>query len=176
LVSGIAVVGGFAYVSTLGTSVANAVFTVVAQMQIPRQYASRGVSTGRYLNIIGKATAILAISSLPAGFIFIHLINKLEFYKFFYAVAVGVLIEGGNAALGVYAHHMNINKEKMWVIPCAGLIGCTVTFLCLILPFKIDVYFRLSAALVFGQISALIIVNKFSKIKIKCESKSDLKI
>lgn len=163
--NGITVVGIFAFMSTLGMTISGAVFSILAQVHVPVQYSSRGISTQSYINIIGKVTLILFGLSLPAGFIFNWLTNKMELIPILYVVGVGVLVEGGNAALGGFANHMNVNRQKMWVIPCAGLIGCFVTFCCLALPDNIDVYLKVSVALVTGQIAALsvVVINFFIK-------------
>jgi O-antigen/teichoic acid export membrane protein len=156
--NGITVVGRFAFMSTLGITISGAVFSILAQVHVPVQYSSRGISTQIYIGIIGKMTVILFGLSLPAGLIFIWLNNKMELIPILYVVAVGVLVEGGNAALGGYANHMNVNRQNMRVIPFAGLIGCFATFCCLTLPDNIDVYLKVSVALVVGQIVALSVV------------------
>jgi hypothetical protein len=160
--AGGAVVGSISLLSTLGSTAANAAFNILTQLQLPKQYQSKGGSTARYLALMGLLALFLSIVSLPAGALFLWLADKMELIGLVYLVAVGVLVEAGNAAIGICTHHLNTQKKNLHLLPLAGLIGCLVTFaLLLVLPGS-QTHMVVALALVAGQISALSSVLYFT--------------
>ncbi|MDD2727796.1 hypothetical protein [Malikia sp.] len=149
------VVGSVAFMSTLGSTAANAVFTILAQLQVPQQYNTRGASTPRYLRLLGFTALGLSLICLPAGAVFLWLSAKTQLMGLVYLVAVGVLVEAGNAAIGVCTHHMNALDQKMWGLPLAGFLGCALTFGMIIIPVSSDPHLRVAIALLAGQALAV---------------------
>ena len=152
------VVGSVAFMSTLGSTAANAVFTILAQLQVPQQYNTRGASTPRYLRLLGLTALGLSLICLPAGAVFLWLSAKTQLMGLVYLVAVGVLVEAGNAAIGVCTHHMNALGQKMWNLPFAGFIGCALTFGMILIPVSDDAHISVAIALVAGQALAVGII------------------
>ena len=155
---GATIVGTVSFLSTLGSTTSNAVFTILAQIQVPQQYRSKGASTSHYLLILGGVTLGLSIACLPAGALFLWISNKWQLLEVVYLVAVGVLVEAGNAAIGVCTHHMNAQGKTLWGLPQAGLIGCMATFIMLLMPMATDPYIAVAIALVIGQALTVSIV------------------
>ncbi len=156
-------VGTVSFMSTLGSTAANAVFTILAQLQVPRQYQSRGASTARYLVVLGGLTVVLALLSLPAGAVFLWLTDRTELFGRVYLVAVGVVLEAGNAAIGVCTNHANVLGKPMWQLPLAGLVGCGVAYSILFAPSLVrDPISRIAASLVLGQLAATALVLFFT--------------
>jgi hypothetical protein len=156
-------VGTVSFMSTLGSTAANAAFTILAQLQVPRQYQSKGASTSRYLFVLGLLTVLLAILSLPAGAVFLWLTGRTELFGRLYLVALGVLLEAGNAAIGICTNHANALGKPMWQLPLAGLIGCSVAYGILFAPALAgDPIARIATSLALGQLAATGLVLFFT--------------
>ena len=156
---GLEIVGTISFMSTLGSTAANAAFTILAQFQLPYQYQSKGKTTPRYLMLLFLLTVVLAFASLPAGLAFLWVTDKTQLFGLVYLVVLGVILEAGNAAIGVCTNHLNVLGKSMWNLPVAGLTGCAVTY-CLLLSPKLltDQYMHIAMSLVMGQLTALVIV------------------
>jgi diacylglycerol kinase len=158
-INGASVVGSVSFMSTLGSTAAYAVFTVLAQFQVPQQYSSQGASTARYLQLLAFVTLLLCMACLPVGAAFLWLTTKMQLLALVYLVAVGVLIEAGNSAIGACINHMNALDQRMWGLPFSGLLGCAVAFGLLVAPWPTqDPHLRVALALVAGQIVAVVTV------------------
>lgn len=156
-------VGTVSFMSTLGSTAANAAFTILAQLQVPRQYQSRGASTARYLLQLGGLALLLTLLCLPAGAVFLWLTNRTELLGRVYLVAVGVILEAGNAAIGVCTNHANVLGKPMWQLPLAGLVGCGIAYGTLFAPSLIsDPISRIATSLVLGQLAATALVLFFT--------------
>ena len=150
--AGAHVVGTVAFMTTLGSTAANSVFTIMALFQMPRQYSSNGETSGAYIRLIGVTTIALALLSLPAGLVFLQVAHRQELFALVYLVAVGVAIESGNAVIGVCTNHLNVTQRSMATLSKAGIGGCLITFaLLFLLGGRAAQHLQLAVTLVVGQ-------------------------
>lgn len=157
--AGTQIVGTVSFMSTLGSTAANAAFTILGQFQVPHQYQSKGSTTPRYLMLLSLLTVALALASIPAGVAFLWLTEKMQLLSLVYLVALGVILEAGNAAIGVCTNHLNVRGEPLWQLPLAGLIGCLATFSMLLSPqFSGDKILLIAFSLITGQLITIVVI------------------
>lgn len=153
------VVGTISFMTTLGSTAASAVFTVLALFQMPRQYSSRGATTGAYVRLVGATAIVLSLLSVPAGLLFLEITHRGELFGLLYLIVVGVAIESGNVILGICANHLNVRERSLAPLSKAGILGCVVTFGLLCLPSAgADEFFKLALTLLSGQVFAVALV------------------
>jgi hypothetical protein len=153
------IVGTVALLTTLGGTAANAVCSVMAQLNVPRQYASGGKSSFRYLQQLLLAIAATCIAVLPLGYLFIELTGKTSLRPFLYLVGIGVLLESGNAIVGIALNHCSVQERPLWHLPLGGAMGCVATAVILLaVPMASNPYARIAAALLCGQLVSVAVV------------------
>lgn len=161
--AGADVIGAVAFLSSLGSTVANAAYGILAQMQIPRVYASKGRSSSNYLKITAVLALALSLLSIPAGFIFLHAAQHQNLLPFLFLVPVGVLIESGNAFIGIAVAHANANGRTFWHFSLCGAVGCLITLGMLLFPVAvISAQAQIAAALLIGQLLATVLACVFT--------------
>lgn len=152
-------IGAVSFLSSLGSTAANACLAILGQIWIPKQYASRGAATSRYFKIAVASIIGLALASLPAGWVFLHFTNHLDLMPYVFLVPVGVLVEGGNTLIGIHTNHRNATGQPLWIIPIATLGGIIITALILICPVPAaSLPVLIAAALISGQLTILSII------------------
>ena len=157
--NGVQAVGAISLLSTLGSILSNSVFSILAQLEVPRQYQSNGISSIKYLQKIALLAALLCLLCIPGSMVFLWLTGKVQLMGLVYFVVLGVLIEAGNSIIGVCVNHLNIIGRSMWYLPVAGLAGSVFVYGFLFLsPPVIDVYLKVAVALFFGQLIAVCVV------------------
>jgi hypothetical protein len=127
LFSSTEVVGAVALLTTLGGVAANGVNSVIGQMNVPRQYASKGATSFVYLQQLLLANAGTSLAMLPFAWAFLVVTGKAGLLGFLYLVVAGVLVEAGNAVIGVAVNHCNVAGQSLWHLPLAALAGCATT-------------------------------------------------
>ena len=159
LAAGADVVGTISFLTTLGSTAANAVFTILAQVQIPRLYASDGGTAKQYLKgaVLCSATACVAV--IPAGIAFLYVTGRMQLLGLAYLLVVGVLIESGNALIGVATNLSNAKGLPLWHVPIGSGLGLIVSAGLLgfgkIFPTPFE---NVALALVLGQFVSVIAV------------------
>lgn len=163
-------IGAVSFLTSLGSTAANACLAILGQIWIPKQYASRGAATSRYFRIAVASIIGLALASLPAGWIFLHITNHLDLMQYLFLVPAGVLVEGGNTLIGIHTNHRNATNQTLWIIPVATFGGILTTIAILIFPVDVkSLPVLIASALVTGQFTILVIIsihNNFRKRKI----------
>lgn len=166
-------IGAVSFLTSLGSTAANACLAILGQIWIPKQYASRGEATPRYFQIAVACIIGLALASLPAGWVFLHATNHLDLMPYVFLVPAGVLVEGGNTLIGIHTNHRNATGQPLWIIPMATLGGIIVTALILICPIEAKALpILIAAALISGQLAILAIIashNIFIKRRLSVE-------
>lgn len=151
--TGVIAVGTASFMTNLGSMGANAFFSVLSQIYVPKQYTTGIKATRKYINIIFILTIGMAITSIPAGLFFLVISNKSELSAFVYFVAIGVLIEAGNAIVGACINHANQMGSRYWYISIAGAAGMLTTLAGLLgSKFFPDLYICIAFSLIIGQI------------------------
>ena len=166
-------IGAVSFLSSLGSTAANACLAILGQIWIPKQYASRGAATSRYFKIAVASIIGLALASLPAGWVFLHLTNHPDLMPYVFLVPVGVLVEGGNTLIGIHTNHRNATGQPLWIIPIATLGGIIITALILVFPVPAaSLPVLIATALISGQLTILSIIashNTFTKRRLCAE-------
>ena len=166
-------IGAVSFLSSLGSTAANACLAILGQIWIPKQYASRGAATSRYFKIAVASIIGLALASLPAGWVFLHFTNHLDLMPCVFLVPVGVLVEGGNTLIGIHTNHRNATGQPLWIIPIATLGGIIITALILVFPVPAaSLPVLIATALISGQLTILSIIashNTFTKRRLCAE-------
>ncbi len=166
-------IGAVSFLSSLGSTAANACLAILGQIWIPKQYASRGAATSRYFKIAVASIIGLALASLPAGWVFLHLTNHSDLMPYVFLVPVGVLVEGGNTLIGIHTNHRNATGQPLWIIPIATLGGIIITALILVFPVPAaSLPVLIATALISGQLTILSIIashNTFTKRRLCAE-------
>jgi len=145
-------VGLVAFLTTLGSTAANATFATLGQMQIPTQYATRGGSSLSYLRLAAACTLGVALLALPAGLLFLWLTGRSNLSPFVYLTVVGVLVESGNAFIGIATNHANALGHSLWHLPMCAMAGAALTAAILIAPLSgHGLHVQIAAALLSGQ-------------------------
>jgi len=153
------IVGTTSLLIGLGSTAAMSWFAVVAQVQVPKVYASRGHHFRPYLNMLGISTVCLGVLALPAGWLFLMLANKPELLPYLGLLLVGVLLEAGSAAIGVEINRANASGGSLWHLPLAGAAACAVTLAALLLaPAQLRTVWFVAGALTAGQVVAVTLV------------------
>ena len=146
------VLGAVALLSTLGSTVANAVYGIIAQIKNPQIYHSGGKSSLAYLKLVSIIALVLAILSIPASYVFLSVTHHLDLLPYLTIVAAGVLLESGNAALGLAINHSNATGQNLWFISLAGILGCSVSLTFLLTNFsQLEPHLKITSALIVGQ-------------------------
>lgn len=156
LFSSTEIIGAVALLTTLGGTAANGVGSVIAQMNVPRQYATRGASTFVYLRQLLLGAVATSVTMLPSAYAFLLVTGKSSLAPLLYLVVAGVLIESGNAVIGVAANHCNVRGRPLWHLALATLAGCGVAGA--FLPFlaaSAQPHLLIGAALLAGQFAAV---------------------
>uniref|UniRef100_UPI00374D3BC3 hypothetical protein n=1 Tax=Undibacterium sp. TaxID=1914977 RepID=UPI00374D3BC3 len=166
-------IGAVSFLTSLGSTAANACLAILGQIWIPKQYASRGAATSRYFKIAVASIIGLALASLPAGWIFLHATNHLDLMPYVFLVPAGVLVEGGNTLIGIHTNHRNATGQPLWIIPMATFGGIIVTALILFFPVAASsLPVLIATALISGQLAILGIIalhNIFIKRQLRVE-------
>lgn len=166
-------IGAVSFLTSLGSTAANACLAILGQIWIPKQYASRGAATSRYFRIALGCIIGLALASLPAGWVFLHATNHLDLMPYVFLVPAGVLVEGGNTLIGIHTNHRNATGQPLWIIPMATFGGIVITALILVFPVATNsLPVLIAAALISGQLAILGIIalhNIFIKRQLRVE-------
>lgn len=156
---GVQLVGAVSFMTTLGGAVSNAVFSIIAQFQVPEQYTSTGRTTRRYLFLVGLIGLVLALFSIPAGNIFLWVTNKNDLDGVVYLIALGVFIETCNTAIGICNNHCMLVGRSLWPFTGAAIGGCLVTYGFLFAMYHLSFSFiGIALSLLFGLLTHLLIV------------------
>ena len=91
------VIGVVSFMSTLGSSAANAAFTILNQFQVPRQYGSGGATTPRFLMTLGALSLALMAVSLPAALAFLWLTDRMALVNLVYSRRLAGFEPGGRS-------------------------------------------------------------------------------
>lgn len=118
-----AALGMISFLTNLGSTATNATMTVISQLFLPRVYATKGRFTLQYLIVIALLGGVLALVSLPCGWVFLTLANKQEMMAALYLVPVGVLQETINSMIGAMTVHYTVKSQRLSIFPVCTFIG-----------------------------------------------------
>jgi len=127
------VVGSVGFLTMLGGAITSAVFSVMAQYWVPRQFSSGGVDTKIILKKTMYAIIALALMAYPTTFIFIRAISIEQFNGMEYLVSVGVIVEGCNYIIGLLGSHSNITNGSYLKSAISSICGLVVITFILIM-------------------------------------------
>jgi hypothetical protein len=116
-------VGTVSFLTMLGATVTSASLGVLAQVWIPKQFATNGDASRRLVKLACFATFTLALIAYPAAYIFLRFLKKDSLYGLEYLVSMGVIMEGGNFILGVLGNHTSLTLKSFVPSMLAGVVG-----------------------------------------------------
>lgn len=116
-------VGIVSFLTMLGATVTSASLGVLAQVWTPKQFATNGEASRRFVQLACFATFTLALLAYPAAYIFLRLIEKDSLYGLEYLVSIGVIMEGCNFILGVLGNHTSLTLKSFVPSMLAGIVG-----------------------------------------------------
>lgn len=125
--------GVISFLTNLGSTATNATMTVLSQLFIPKVYASQGQVTRLYLMVIALLGIILALISLPCGWLFLTLAGKQEMLIALYLIPVGVLQETINSMIGAATVHYTVRSHRLSVFPVCTLMGVVFMLMALLM-------------------------------------------
>jgi hypothetical protein len=129
---GAELVGIVSFLTVLGSGVTSAILGVIAQVWTPRQFATKGGLTHRFISISIFSIIVLSLLSYPVSYILLRMLGKEGLYGFEYLVSLGVLLEGGNFILGILGNHSILTSGSFVPSLLAGISGfCTVAIIIL---------------------------------------------
>lgn len=151
-------VGTVALLVGLGSTAAMSCFAVVSQMHVPQLYASQGRDVRRYWGLTIVVALALALCAWPAGWLFLELTGKQVLLPYVGLVSVGVLLEAGNALVGIALHRANAAGNSLWRLPLASGVACATTLVILLClaPIQTSAWL-VAAALAAGQLLVVIL-------------------
>ena len=120
------IVGSVSFLTSLGGAVASAIFGIIAQFWMPKQFSSSGRSTHHYFYVTLASTLFLAALSYPVAFMFLGLLGKPNLYGLELLVPIGILVEGGSSMLGILGNHASLTIGSFVPSMISALVGATV--------------------------------------------------
>jgi hypothetical protein len=157
------IIGTVALLTTLGSTAGSSLSTILAQMHVQQQYASNGATSAQYLKHVALAAAAGAVLLLPLAFVFLVITEKTALSPFLYLFVIGLLVEAGNAAVGIAINHCNVLGQPVWHLPLAGLLGCAVTLaLLLVVPSSDHPHLLIGTAIGLGQLVTVLVTWSFT--------------
>ncbi len=121
--------GIVSYMTSLASTATASVLSVINQIAIPKIYQSSGEYIHFHLKVILFVSLIISVCSIPAGYLFFLMANKLSYTAYLYILPIGVLQEAVNAVIGAYTHVFNVRDNKLSVfVECSGLGSAVVIF------------------------------------------------
>lgn len=158
LLPSIELIGTVALLTTLGSTAGSSLSTILAQMHVPAQYASKGATSAKYLRHVVVAAVAGTLLLMPFAYVFLLVTDKASLAPLLYLFAVGLFVEAGNAAVGIAINLCNVRGYPVWHLPVAGLLGCIVTLpLILAVPSSDNPYMLIGAALTLGQLVTVVV-------------------
>lgn len=134
----LAALGVISFLTNLGSTATNATMTVLSQLFLPKVYSSQGLVTRRYMAVIALLGVILALISLPCGWLFLTLAGKQEMLMAIYLIPVGVLQETINSLIGATTVHYTVKSHRLSIFPICTLIGVIFMLIMLFLLYFFD--------------------------------------
>jgi len=116
-------VGIVSFLTMLGATVTSALLGALAQVWTPKQFATNGEASRRFVQLAFFATFILSLLAYPAAYIFLRLLKKDSLYGLEYLVSIGVIMEGCNFILGVLGNHTSLTLKSFVPSMLAGIVG-----------------------------------------------------
>lgn len=130
-------VGTVSFLTMLGATVTSASLGVLAQVWTPKQFATNGDESRRFVQLACFAILSLALLAYPAAYIFLRLLKKDSLYGLEYLVSFGVIMEGGNFILGVLGNHTSLTLKSLVPSMLAGVVGFVAV---VVIIFIVDAY------------------------------------
>lgn len=116
-------VGAVSFLTMLGATVTSASLGVLAQVWTPKQFATKGDTSRRFVILSAVSILALALLAYPSAYVFLRLLDKESLYGLEYLVSLGVIVEGGNFILGVLGNHSSLTRGSFVPSMLAGIIG-----------------------------------------------------
>ncbi len=130
-------VGTVSFLTMLGATVTSASLGVLAQVWTPKQFATNGDASRRFVQLACFAIFALALLAYPAAYVFLRLLKKDSLYGLEYLVSFGVIMEGSNFILGVLGNHTSLTLKSFVPSMLAGVVGFVAV---VVIIFTVDAY------------------------------------
>lgn len=153
-------IGAISFLTNLGSTATNAVMTILSQLYLPRIYATQGRFSLSYLILIACFGCVLALLSLPFGWLFLTLANKEEMISAIYLIPIGVFQEVINAMIGGLTIHYTIRGLTLSIFPFCTLSGVILMLimLAILFYFKLPVFFSIALSLISSQLLVIVLL------------------
>lgn len=116
-------VGVVSFLTMLGSTVTSALLGVLAQVWTPKQFATKGGDSRRFVLLSSIVILVLALLAYPVAYVFLRLLGKENLYGVEYLVSIGVIVEGCNFILGVLGNHSSLTKGSFVPSMFSGVFG-----------------------------------------------------
>jgi hypothetical protein len=116
-------VGTVSFLTMLGATATSASLGVLAQIWTPKQFATNGDASRRFVQLACVVIFSLALLAYPAAYIFLRLLKTDNLYGLEYLVSFGVIMEGCNFILGVLGNHTSLTVKSFVPSMFAGIVG-----------------------------------------------------
>lgn len=130
-------VGTVSFLTMLGATATSASLGVLAQIWTPKQFATNGDASRRFVQLACVIIFSLALLAYPVAYIFLRLLKIDNLYGLEYLVSFGVIMEGCNFILGVLGNHTSLTVKSFLPSMFAGVVGLVAV---VFIIFIVDTY------------------------------------